>query len=65
MDHRMIIQSVSHTHTWLRGAEWNENEKRKSNLVFIGKELRKESLLKHIEMSFSSRLQDKRTAGLL
>jgi G3E family GTPase len=58
-EHRMIIQSVSRMHSWLRGTKWDENEKRNSKIVFIGKELRREALLKHIEMCLASRINDR------
>lgn len=46
--HRMIIQSVAGTHCWLPGAEWKDDEEKRTRLVFIGKNLKREMLEKYI-----------------
>lgn len=61
-EQRMIVQSVALSHVWQRGTDWDENEQRKTKLVFIGKGLKKENILKHLQMCLSkvdeiSRLQ--------
>jgi len=52
-EQRMIVQSVAASHIWQSGTAWQEDEQRKTKLVFIGKGLKKDNILKHLQMCFS------------
>ena len=47
---RMIVQSVALSHVWQKGSVWKENEKKKSKLVFIGKNLKKDNILQYLQI---------------
>jgi G3E family GTPase len=53
-ENRMIIQSVSLTHVWLRGSEWAPDEQRHSRIVFIGRDISREMIMKNLQRCYAA-----------
>lgn len=47
-ENRMIVQSVGSSHVWQRGSIWKQGEPPKTKIVFIGKNMNKASIEKHL-----------------
>ncbi len=50
MENRMILQSVAYSHAWQKGREWQAGESRKSKLVFIGKNIKRDLIQIQLDM---------------
>lgn len=51
---RMIIQSVAQTHVFQKGPKWDKDEQPLTKLVFIGKELNRDFILRLLERCLSN-----------
>jgi G3E family GTPase len=58
MENRMIVQSVAYSHVWQKGREWQAGETRKSKLVFIGKNIKRDLIQIQLDMCLQKIYED-------
>jgi G3E family GTPase len=58
MENRMIVQSVAYSHVWQKGREWLPGETRKSKLVFIGKNIKRDLIQIQLDMCLQKVYED-------
>jgi len=58
MENRMIVQSVAYSHVWQKGREWQPGDIRKSKLVFIGKNIKRNLIQIQLDMCFQKVYED-------
>ena len=58
MENRMMVQSVANSHVWHKGREWQPGEIRKSKLVFIGKNIKRNLIQIQLDMCLQKVYED-------
>jgi G3E family GTPase len=58
MENRMIVQSVGYSHAWMKDREWKPDETRKSRLVFIGKNIKRDIIQVQLDMCLQKEYLD-------
>ena len=58
-ENRMILQSVGQSHVWQRGSTWQPGETPKTKIVFIGKNMSRQTIEKHLSHCFAKNIVEK------
>lgn len=57
-EQKMILQSVGQSHVWQRGSEWEPGEKPKTRIIFIGRNINKQTIEKQLAYCFAKNIME-------